>query len=408
MVAMSRQVLRRALDDYPCSYLVHPDEPICSRACFKLALSCWKGSAKYFLLMYAAQYAIKYKTLTLEDVPSILKSYCRSVLLGIWCPCAITGTICLWKNVTGRFDKEVVCYVAGLVGGCGVYLDNAKRRPIVSYTISALAMEALIRRLYGKINRPFKTETITFMIMNGILMYKMRTTELASFSRDIWFFRPPKIRRSNKIDLNADDRIGGTLNKACPHSGSCRNDIIKGVSKYILGTTIFTATRILILNPKLRRNPIKFLKTLFEWDNMRLTTFFGWYVGAYKMLSCFLCRIGERDRPEYAIAAGFIAGLSYGVNRNITVLGSLILYVARIYGREVQEKYQLPRIHFMELSMIISFAVLINSRVLDHKNCPRGFEFMLKTVTQDRFTALFDQIIRILEEEKRSEQINAT
>ncbi|KAF6213114.1 hypothetical protein GE061_010829 [Apolygus lucorum] len=367
-----------------------------------------KGSAKYFFLMYLAQNAIKYKSLSKEDIKPIIVSYIRSILFGMWTVCATCGVVCLWKNLTGRIDRDIVAYAAGAAGGCGIYIDDPRRRALVAYTVSALAVEALMRRLYKKVKRRIPLETAGFMILNAILMYKMRTSEVAMYKRDIWFYRPPRMKENKHFDETVNSETGETLLNACPHAGNgctakqCYDNVMKETSKYYIGGMLFSAAKLFITKSKLRKHPLLLLKTLFQWNNMKLACFFGWYIGVYKAISCFLCRWTKQDKAEYSLLAGFFSGLSYGINTNLTILGSLILYVTRIFGREAQEKYQLPRFHFVELTTILALLTLINTRIFDPVSCPGGFKTMVDGLSDMRLESLFTGFLNEVEKHRRT------
>uniref|UniRef100_A0A0A9YU09 Transmembrane protein 135 n=1 Tax=Lygus hesperus TaxID=30085 RepID=A0A0A9YU09_LYGHE len=408
MVAVSRLLFDQTVNGRTCQFFVHPDEPRCSVAILKLVGTALKGSAKYFFLMYVAQNVIKYKTLSKDDIRPIGFSYIRSIVFGVWALCSTVGVICLCRNLRGKLDRDIVAYAAGATGGCGVYFDDPRRRPVVSYTLSALAVEALFRRLYKKVKRRIPLETIGFMILNAILMYKMRASDVAAYKRDVWFYRPPRIKKNKKVEETVDSETGETLLNACPHAenGStakqCYDNVMKETTRYYIGGMLFSAAKLLFTKPKLRRHPLSFLRALFQWSNMRLACFFGWYIGVYKTISCCLCRWTKQDKAEYALLAGFFSGLSYGINTNLTILGSLVLYVSRILGREVQEKYQLPRFHFMELSAILGLMTLINTRIFDPDSCPGGFRTMVDGLSEMKLECLFSRFMSEVEKQRRT------
>ncbi|XP_014239187.1 uncharacterized protein LOC106660780 [Cimex lectularius] len=388
MTVFSKQHLDEISKIYSCRDMIHPWGSTCTKGNLIFFYSAVIGASKFFFVMYTFQYLFMYKKLTKNHIPVILKSFFRSMLMATMYAICFTAINCLNVKITGRLNFSVLKFWCPFISSFPIFLDHPVRRSIVTRTFVALAIECVFRRLYKRFQRSKNLEMLFFMICNAIFMYTIRLpVKKKSEISVMWFFKPSRIKD--------DDQ---NCKHFCSHRNTCWDDILKNTAKYFTIGLGFSTVKVLVKSPKLIQNPIKLVKTMLNWDNCRIAIFASSYVALYKIISCYLCNTNKKDDERFALISGFVSGVAYKLNPNLTLLSSLMTILLYMGGEETRKRFNLPNFCYEELAFIVSNTLLLSTRIIYPEDCPSSFIKIIDMGTNGRSDELYKNLRHKIEQ----------
>ncbi|KAJ9594711.1 hypothetical protein L9F63_013985 [Diploptera punctata] len=180
---------------------------------------------------------------------------------------------------------------------------------------------------------------------------------------------------------------GFSKHSTCPHPFSCT--YYGFVKLFSLGYGLQLCLRVLMQMRRLIRKPSLFPKLLIHRNAIQLGAFLGGFSGIFKLMSCVLRRVFNKDTKYHAIPAGLLAGLAFGFFPDNTVA----LYVMWksfqiIYNDSIQKGYvpELPG----AIVLLYSFAtaVLFHAAVLEPQNLRPSYWKFLHGLSGGRISAM--------------------
>lgn len=101
-------------------------------------------------------------------------------------------------------------------------------------------------------------------------------------------------------------------------------------------------------------------------------------------MSCALCHYQGFDSPLHALPAGFIAGLAYILQPNLSILMAVISNLLMIGGRHFRNSQQLPDWPYGELVLALCNGLLYHSRIFHPQCCPGFLINMIDSCTSGK------------------------
>lgn len=183
---------------------------------------------------------------------------------------------------------------------------------------------------------------------------------------------------------------GLSRHTACPHPFSCTYYTLQGAVKlFAVGYSLQVCLLVLMQMRRSIRKPSLFPRLLVHRNAFRLGAFLGGFSGIYKLMSCLLRRIFNRDSKFYAVPSGLLAGLAFGFFPDNTVA----LYVMWkslqiIYSDSIQKGYvpQLPGGTVLLYSF--STAILFHAGILEPQNLRPSYWKFLHSLSGARIAVM--------------------
>uniref|UniRef100_T1ICX0 Transmembrane protein 135 N-terminal domain-containing protein n=1 Tax=Rhodnius prolixus TaxID=13249 RepID=T1ICX0_RHOPR len=155
----------------------------------------------------------------------------------------------------------------------------------------------------------------------------------------------------------------------------------KGRNNLLTFQLALTIFKVIWYNIKFIYAPEELLRKIFMLKNLKLCSFVVTYIGIYRATTCYLCRKTGKDCELFGLTGGFLAGISYCILPNFTLLSSLVAVLLKIMGRQLKYKYNLPNLPYQELTFIITNAFLLNTRLFHGEACPTFFTNIINICT---------------------------
>ncbi|XP_077286435.1 transmembrane protein 135-like [Arctopsyche grandis] len=394
MVQASKMMWDRAVGDADCCDLIHPWTPGCVSGATTMFWSSFKGSCKFYAVLYVIQLLIRGKKMNKKFLLQQFDSYLKSAAFGCLVGTSFVPFNCFFKRfLFQRFYYHTTVLFPMTLSGVGIYFEPPHRRYLVVSTFFNLVLEYWVRMLehQGIVKRTPLRETIIFMFGSAYLFYLMRQQKDKNKKMSLlWFFTPPKVNRQ-PIESTSDKCDKSSL--YCPHTGSCSDYIIKGyIQMFGLGCAM---TMLRTVVPKLG-TPVKAIKSITA-KHFTLGLFLGGYMGIYRLVVCILCRQFKRDSARHAIPAGFLAGTAFWFNPNLSVSLASITSILHILCSRLYEHKILPEnLPLPELLYALCQGLLFHARVMHPEQCPRYILNLVHTVTSGKVTLVYETFLKML------------
>ncbi|VVC31568.1 Hypothetical protein CINCED_3A013438 [Cinara cedri] len=299
-------LLSKYIVEGTCSEIVHNWEPNCLNAYRSLIRDSAIGGLKMLLPLLCINYGLRiWRKNKSNDTlaKDLLIDGLRCIGIG---PCLTITTVfysCTIRYFLNRYTIiTLTCIPAILSGYTSAWILGSKM------TTQILALESIVNVMAAsgrlKLNR--YNETIFFMFTNACLMYASKLSG-PSYTSYTWFFKPDKKRRDEKIYLES----------------------IFKKTRYYFGLGIgYGIVRMLIRDTSVLK--LKNMHKLFNKQTLKPGIFAGSYVVLYEMIVYAMNRYFQKDRPAYALPAGFLAGLSYAIDPNLAINISAFINLIQI------------------------------------------------------------------------------
>ncbi|KAJ2947633.1 hypothetical protein O0L34_g17434 [Tuta absoluta] len=386
MVEISKHMFEQACRHVECHILLHgyPNPSCWGSIPWNFYVS-MLGSMKFYAVVYLAQIIARGRKMKKkEEWVKMGEYYVRSTVMGaiISTTTCSFGCLARWL-LNNEFRYYYYMMVPNMVNGIFIFMEPPNRRGLVINLFANLLIEYWLRILSraGYVALTKSKQVLMFMVGSAMLFYLMRLEgDKERRTPLFWLFTPEKVRRKSDGSKNV-----------CPHEGSCKNHILKGYTRcFGIGLAISLARHIL---PKIT-TPIRAISTIRP-KHFKMALFFGSYIGIYRAVICFLCRKKGFDSAEYALPAGYLAGLSAIFSPSLGISIAALTGAFKLYSTILYEKKILPTwIPLPELLYCICQGTLFHARFMHPEVCPNYMFKLTNTVSNGVSQKLYDNLIQ--------------
>ncbi|XP_008190486.2 uncharacterized protein LOC103312205 [Tribolium castaneum] len=359
-----------------CRELVHPDVGSCTKANLKLCSEDFlKGVFYFYLPIHLLQVILDYRKIKRKHfLKNLLQNVLRSECFGVSFGALIIATICLQRHFTERFHYYSLLLLPGVVAGISLRWEHPRNRQLNTILWASLVVEALFKNsYYFKIfsYSPVK-ETLIFMIFSSLLMHLFVNRDKKHIPFNLWFYKPSHPKKF-KFTL--------------------WNYFIE-ISKYFGFGYGLNSVRCVLKDAKMVfKNPLQFVrKTIFNRSNVKFGIIIGAYVGLFRGVSVLLQKYTDFERANAAIA-GLVAGLSYYIQPNMTVLTTAIVTVFQILCQQIATKPKFRKIPFAELIFMFCNGILFFNRIVAPVTCPKYYMNMLRITGNGELEKIYVRLV---------------
>ncbi|XP_050428146.1 transmembrane protein 135-like [Adelges cooleyi] len=360
-------VFSKQLAQRTCAELTHPWNQNCFRAYATMFRYGCIGFSQMFFPIVLAQYIFKARKSKVDKkcARAFLIDYLQYVGLGGFTATLFVIFSCTLRNLLGKFTQSTVAFFPGALSALSLLLVTPESRNFLSAALCNTSLESGIITMQelGLFPKGLTSETLFFMTTNAFLMY---FSLLSKSLNNKWFFQPTKDNEPDNGDNSSDNLqfLNSTLKKA-------RQYFTFGVGIGVFRTIIGNVT---VLAPK------NFIK-LFNIDLLKSGVFAASNVVIYESVVHFLRRKFQKRSTKYALPAGFLAGLPYAVDPNLSISLSAFINVIQLAYDLIDDLNIIKRIPMSMVTVCLLTGLLYHIRLFREKDCSRFGKKMINFAT---------------------------
>ncbi|CAL7952196.1 unnamed protein product [Xylocopa violacea] len=361
---------------------------------------------------------MKRKIPSKRDLKHTILGILQSTAFLSWSGLSFSVFICLLRRIFGSFHVLTVAFVPSFLSSLtAIFIERPSRRTLLTLYVSNIATETLFRmgvarRYYSPIPQG---GTYIFAASMALLLYFYNSktnkqdsiykilrivvgnyentdyhqgtnlhceTQMSSTDESDNASTTEKHRVNKKVHKKNVNIFMKTLqiyakiierlklkskHVCCPHPYSCAHYILKGgmdIFTYTLGAQLLIN---LFLNiRKLIKKPLLMKSVIFKKGNLNLPVFIGCFTGLYRLVSCLLRRLLQKNSSYYALPAGFIGGLTFMIYDSNTISLYFMWKALQLLWNDLVEKEIIPEVKWFPIILYcFSTAVLFHVAILE-------------------------------------------
>ncbi|XP_076753705.1 transmembrane protein 135 [Xylocopa sonorina] len=402
--------------DIPCKEYSHPWTDSCVAAAIGLGLHSIQESLRIYSAVYVATLLMKRKTPSKSDIKHTILGILQSTAFLSWSGLSFSLFICLLRRILGNFHILTVAFIPSFLSSLtAIFIERPSRRTLLSLYVTNIATETLFRMglARGYYSSVPRGGTYIFAASMALLLYfyNSKTSKKDSVYKILRiivgncentdYLKETNLHSKTQMSSTDESNSASTTEKhksnkkihkknifmksfqiyakiierlklkskhvSCPHPYSCAHYILKGgmdIFTYTLGAQLVVT---LFLNiKKLIKKPLLMKSVIFKKGNLNLPVFIGCFIGLYRLVSCLLRRLLQKNSSYYAIPAGFIGGLTFMIYDSNTISLYFMWKALQLLWNDLVEKQITPEIKWFPIILYcFSTAVLFHVAILE-------------------------------------------
>ncbi|XP_076373985.1 LOW QUALITY PROTEIN: transmembrane protein 135-like [Tachypleus tridentatus] len=437
--------LRELSLPFNCYETGHTWTPSCTDAALTVGATTFREALKIYGSLYVVSQVFSWK-FDLRTLRKTIESTLISSCFLSFNAFSFISIFCGIRKIMGKFYYLHCAYIPAFTGSFLAILieRESRRQPLALYVLN-IASETIFRMLVTRgYAQPIpQGEVLIFSLTMGILMYVIRKK---GFSKDLvgigmrfllgseeaklsnsGYLDPCKMKHNvvealnkkkkgkplllNNTAVNFATKFATFISSvfqqgrkslsqtslvnclkthpchnSCPHAFSCPFYILKGfLQPFLLGYSARAVVHVFSSFQRIIKNPSLILKLVTNKQNLSVGLSVGGFFGIFKLVSCLLRWVHNKDSEWHAIPAGLLAGLSMIIYPNSTVALYLAWKAVEIVYTIGIEKRVLPSIPGSILILYAaSTALLFYAAFMEPHNLKPTYIRFLNRLTDNR------------------------
>ncbi|XP_076237939.1 transmembrane protein 135 [Calliopsis andreniformis] len=425
--------------DASCREYAHPWTKSCVNTTAGLGLNVLQESFRIYSTVYAVTLLMRGKIPSRGDVRKTILGILQSTAFLSWSAFSYSIFICTLRRVLGNFNVLTVSFLPSFLSSLSaIFIERPSRRTLLCLYVSNIATETLFRMglargYYSSIPRG---ETYIFAMSMALLLYFFRSkvnkqdsvykilravvgkyedpdylnesslqSERLTCSAEENSKKSLQEKRINNTHKNNSNIFAKALKvyeeiikwlKAqgkhicCPHPHSCAHySLTAGLKFFSYGLSAQLVLSMVLQMKKLLSKPQQIKSVIFRKSNLNLAVFLGGFAGLYRLVSCSLRRLLEKDSFYYAIPAGLISSLAFMSYNNSTIALYFMWKALQLLWNDLAEKKIVPEVKWFVIFLYCcSTALLFHVAILEPQNLRSSYWKFLCTISGERIAAM--------------------
>ena len=427
--------------DASCREYAHPWTDSCISTTAGLGLHALQESFRIYSTVYIVTLLMRGKIPSKGDITKTILGILQSTGFLSWSAFSYSMFICSLRRILGNFNILTVSFLPSFLSNLtAILVERPSRRTLLCLYVSNIATETLFRMGQARGYYSFipHGETYIFATSMALLLYFFRVKtdkhdsiyKILSIVVGKYESAEYLIRNSSepealtcpatgsiKGDSNETHNVNKEVRKknlnifmksleaykriiewvkaqgkhlSCPHPHSCVHYVLTGGLKlfsYGLGAQ-------LVLNfvfqiKKLLSKPQLLKSMIFKKGNMNLALFLGGFAGLYRLLSCSLRRLLQKDSSSLAVPAALISGLTFMFYNNTTIALYFMWKALQLSWNDLVEKKIVPEVKWFVIFLYcFSTAVLFHVAIVEPQNLRSSYWKFLCSISGDRIAVM--------------------
>nr|XP_033338609.1 transmembrane protein 135-like isoform X1 [Megalopta genalis] len=427
---LSKFVLNASCKDY-----CHPWTNSCLTATTGLGLHALQESLRIYSTVYLVALLLRGKFPSRKDVRKTFTDTLQSVAFLSWSAFSYPMFICFLRRLLRNFNFLTVSFLPSFLSSLtAIFVERPSRRTLLCLYVSNIATETLFRmgQARGYYSSIPRGDTYIFSTSVALLLYYFRsksnkhdsvykifrfvigkyegidyikkntlqspTLKCSTDESNMRSSKKKNKKPKKSLEKNIFLKSLATYKKiienlkdlgkhaSCPHSHSClRYTLVGGMKCFSYGLSVQLGLNLVLQFQKILKRPQSIKSIMFKRSNLNLAVFLGGFSGLYKLLSCSLRRLFQKDSSHYAFPAGFISGLafmSYGGN---TIALYFMWKALQLLWNDLVEKQIVPEVKWFVIFLYcFSTAVLFHVAIIEPQNLRPSYWKFLCNISGDR------------------------
>lgn len=409
---------------HTCLEYVHPWTKSCSDAATSSGCTTFQESFRIYVTVYMLALLMRGKLPSQKDLRGTFLRIIQSTSFLSCHAFSYSIFLCLFRRILGNFNFLTASFIpAFLASYTSILVERPSRRGLLCLYVTNVASETLFRMAVwrGWVKPIPYAEVLIFMTSVAGLLYFYRSNHISHDSiygllrfivgpfeesgymenrEDLPPQRAPAVSTSRKTTksvprsgivysiVSAFCRIYRAVVKwvkchnrhaTCPHPFSCFYYTIQGTAKlFSIGYGLQVCLRLLLQIRKLVRHPKLLPGVMVQRDAFKFGAFLGGFSGLFRMTSCILRWLLDKDSKFHAIPSGLVAGLAFAFFPDNTIALYIMWKLVQIMYRNGVNKGWWPELPGATILLYcISTAILFHAAVVEPNNLrPSYWKFL--------------------------------
>ncbi|KAK2582081.1 hypothetical protein KPH14_002784 [Odynerus spinipes] len=402
--------------DVGCKEYAHPWTNSCISTMTGIGLHSLQESLRIYSTVYIITLLMKGKIPSKDDIVRTILGILQSTAFLSWSAFSYSMFICFLIRILGNVNILTASFIPSFLSSLtAILIERPSRRTLLCLYVSNIAVETLFnmgvwRGYFGTI--PYG-QVYIFAASIAVLLYfyRSRAVNKDSIYRIIRFVVGPyeqsqylgnentnpgivtssqspestcsSMRRKSKRhtfniiwkSFEVYKQIINNLkhksrNPSCPHPYSCAHYILTGGAKlFSIGMCAHVAIQVFLQSRKIFTKPKYIKDIIFKKKSLNIATFLGGFAALYKLTSCSLRRIYNKDSSKFAIPASLIASTAFIAFPNKTLALYFMWKTLQLVWNDGVEKGMLPEVKWFSIFLYsFSTAVLFHAAIIEPHN----------------------------------------
>ncbi|XP_058793116.1 transmembrane protein 135-like [Phymastichus coffea] len=409
--------LSKFVIDVSCKQYAHPWSDSCISTTAGLGLQAIQECLRIYSTLYFLTLLTKGRVPNLTDLKKTFISIFQSTAFLSWSAFAYSMFICIFRRLLGNFNILTVSFIPSFFSSLtAIILERPSRRTLLCLYVSNIATETLFRMAVYRGYVPVVPQGQVYIFAAGMatLLYLFRNnnnnsdsiykilrivlgpheekgyiyqnnTQLSDTSRnktaqdkdDRYQKKFSKsnfyiVQRALKLYKDLIDKIKkvGGRHHTCPHPNSCVHyTMTGGLKMFSIGFCVEVGLKLIFQLKNIIKRPKHLREIIFKKGNLNLACFLGGFAALYKLVSCSLRRINNKDSPNYAVIAGLIASTFFAMYPDNTIALYIAWKALQLTWNKGVELGKVPEVKWFVIFLYcFSTATLFHAAIVEPQN----------------------------------------
>ncbi|XP_057338608.1 transmembrane protein 135-like [Microplitis mediator] len=434
---MPSRLSKFMIDTNSCKDFTHPWTDSCMSAQVGLGLHALQESLRIYSTVYLIALLMRRKIPSKKDVLRTILGILQSTAFLSWSAYTYPVFICTLRKLLGNFNIISVSFLPSFLSSlAAIIIERPSRRTLLCLYVANIATETLFRMIVwrGYIEPIPYGNVYIFGASMATLLYFFRSEKPKSDSifkilkfivgpyddpenakRQVLYSEPSTSKNINyqmsqKTDskrrkIHSYNLIQESLrvyqnlinwikncarHNSCPHPYSCLHFILGGsVKMFGIGLCTQLGLNLIFKFKKFMTKPSLLKAELFKKNNFNLALFIGGFSGIYRLASCLLRNVSNKNSRLHAIPAGLIASVSFAMFPNNTIALYVMWKSLQLLWNNGVEAGKLPEIKWFNIFFYcFCTAILFHAAIIEPQNLRGSYWKFLCTISGGRVAAM--------------------
>lgn len=420
--------------DASCQEYAHPWTTACGKTMVGLGLHTLQESLRLYTTVYLVTFLMRGEKLSKANARKIILGIAQSTAFLAWSGFSYSMFICALRHVLGHFNVLTVSFLPSFLSSfTAIFIERPSRRTLLSLYVSNIATETLFKMgvwrgyfspiPYGEVYifavsiavllYFFRSKTDKNEVIYTIFRYILGRHEETKAKKEDTSTDPKRIeaiktqttsgiRKSQRRTFNIlwkslqvyqeiiryIKNLG--KNSSCPHPHSCAHDILMGgLKSFNYGVCAQVILKMVLQMKRIFAKPKQIGSIIFKKENLNMAIFLGGFTALYKLVSCSLRRILNKDSNVYAIPAGLLASIAFAAYPDSTIALHFMWKALQILWNNAEKDRKVPKVRWFVIFLYcFSTALLFHTAILEPQNLRPSYWKFLYNISGGRIASM--------------------
>ncbi|CAD6231969.1 GSCOCG00001677001-RA-CDS [Cotesia congregata] len=433
---MPSRLSKFAINTNNCKDFTHPWTDSCMSAQVGLGLHALQESLKIYSTVYLVSLLMRGKVPSKNDVLKAIFGILQSTAFLSWSAYTYPIFICTFRKLLGNFNIITVSFLPSFLSSlAAIVIERPSRRTLLCLYVANIATETVFRMAqwrgivkpipYGNVyifaasmttliyfyrSKSLKTDSIFKLLRivispyddpeyakHRVLISEPSTSKNINTQKKNSVDKSKKkssynfIQESIRVYQNFINWIKNTAkHNSCPHPYSCLHFILGGSFKmFSFGLSIQLGLNLIFKFRKFMTKPSLLKEEFLKKSTFNLALFVGGFSGIYRLVSCLLRNLSNKNSKYHAIPASLLASVSFTMYPSNTIALYVMWKSLQLLWNSGVEDEILPEVKWFNIFLYcFCTAILFHVAIIEPQNLRGSYWKFLCSISGGRVAAM--------------------